>query len=156
MNRNRRCAAVSVLSAGMAAFLPRLYETQLPGNTHQFPGFSGMGNRNFHVIRQLLAALGIFLGNHFKNAMPFVLRLLRRVANRMTAVNRWNIGNKTSVVVRAANNMIIEKRFHNVNLAHKGRWEKWKNSPSCPGMAYLAVREREMTLSAEADLSLPE
>jgi hypothetical protein len=40
----------------------------------------------------------------------------------MTAFNGRNIGNKASVVVRAANDMIIEKRFHGINLAHLARW----------------------------------
>ena len=71
-----------------------------------------------HVVSYKLIALGVFFGNHLKNVMKFLLRLLRRVANRMTAVNGRNIGNKASVVVRSANDMIIEKRFHNGNLAH--------------------------------------
>ena len=85
-----------------------------------------MGDGEFHVVRQRLAALGVFLGNHVENVVKFVLRLFRRFANRVAAVNRRNVGDVTPVVVPMANDVIIEECFHGDNLAHEPDGWKWK------------------------------
>ncbi len=78
-----------------------------------------MSHGEFHVVGKRFAALGELLGDHVENIVEFVLRFFRRAANRVTAVNRWNIGDITPVVFPMTHNVIIEERFHGGNLAHE-------------------------------------
>jgi hypothetical protein len=80
-----------------------------------------MGDGEFDVVWKRFAAPGVLLGNHVENIVKFVLRLLRRLAKRVAAVNRRNVGDKAPVVVPATDNLIIEERFHGGNLTHEWR-----------------------------------
>jgi hypothetical protein len=132
MNWNRCRPAILVLPAGVAAFLPRLHEAQPAAARINSRALAGMSDSELNVSRKRLAAFDVFLGNHVENVVKFALRFLRRAANRVAAVNRRNVGNVASVVVTAANNVIIEQRFHDGNLARKPRWRKGGKCPRQP------------------------
>ncbi len=87
-----------------------------------------MANHQFHIIRKRLPAFGVFLSNQVENIVKFLLRLLWRAANCMTTINRRNVGDKTPVIVTAADHMIVEKRLHGGNLVQERYRSKRKNS----------------------------
>jgi hypothetical protein len=108
-----------------------------------------MSDGELHVFGKRFAAFGAFLGNHVENIVEFALRLLRGAANRMASANGGNIGNVAPVVVAAANDMIIEERFHSDNLAHEPDGRKGKNVSGQP--AHRLVAPRAIRLDEQAD-----
>jgi hypothetical protein len=87
-----------------------------------------MGDRELDVVGKRFTALDVFLGDHVEDVMEFPLRLFRRGANRVTTVNRRDVGDVTAVVVPVTDDLIIEERFHGGNLAHEPGGRKPKSA----------------------------